>query len=64
MNKYRKKMIIIVIMTRLSIKNNLVSLFKFENFKLFKISINKKLTLFRKPKKFFFDIKLKLNIFF
>ena len=57
-------MIIIVIMTRLSIKNNLVSLFKFENFKLFKISINKKLTLFRKPKKFFFDIKLKLNIFF
>ena len=56
-------MIIIVIMTRLSIKNNLVSLFMFENFKLFRTSTSTKLTLLRKLKKFFFDIKVKLNIF-
>ena len=56
-------MIINVIMTRLSIKNNLVSLFKLLNLKLLKILINKKLALFKKLKKVFFDINVKLNIF-
>ena len=55
-------MIINVNMTRLSIRNNLVSLFKLLNFKLLKIFINIKLTFFKKLKKFFFDIRLKFNI--
>ena len=55
-------MIINVNMTRLSIRNNLVSLFKLLNFKLLKIFISVKLALFRKLKKFFFDIRVKLNI--
>ena len=50
-------------MTRLSIKNNLVSLFKFLNFKLLKILINKELTLFKKLKKFFFRYGSKIKHF-
>ena len=50
-------------MTRLSIKNNLVTILKLLNFKLLKILTNKELTLFKKSKIFFFDINLKLKIF-
>ena len=57
-------MIIKVIMTRLSTKKSLVSLFKLLNFRLFKKLTNIKLALFKKLKKPFFDIIVKLNIFF
>ncbi len=55
-------MIINVNMTRLSIRNNLVSLFKLLNFQLLKIFINIRLTFFEKLKTFFFDIRLKFKI--